>query len=406
MATKINCIEEFRKRIIKELEYPRINGSQEEGEPREPRIFSFPEDVDDEIAKNLVEDLNLEVSKFITGRFESFTNTLKSFHYNSKYRIESKLHGIHYLLYSSYLEKNVQSSINKIDSLYEEELHDILDNFERDIRHLFQSYRKSFSSLFSDMEDFVSKMRGYILVACLLERLRRFWRKDRFAYMRFNNVKIGGASIQSRFCEFVSKQIDFFKGNYSFFEILKLSEKFKPHICDDSFYYKYYKEKRKNELNSLIERICQTSEFRNRGNEISEFLNMFFGCLSEASSNELSLEEFKDICNQFIIERAIVEYELFRIAVWKGCPCLPKVCVYERRNGKNDEKISEIDLLILNDSSLFLIEITLRKNISDKEEKLSRVKELFEAQPDEISNFEVHILNSKDEFEGFIKNYL
>ncbi|MEN2974898.1 MAG: hypothetical protein ABDH32_04890 [Candidatus Caldarchaeales archaeon] len=222
--------------------------------------------------------------------------------------------------------------------------------------------------------------------------------------MRFNKINIGDDSIQSKFCEFTSRDIDFFKGDYSFFELLELHKEFQVDELDlKKIYYNYYKGERKGELENLVNKLCSRTNLKNKGKQVYHLLKNFFDSLQpNLLHHELSEDEFKDIYDQFLVENVIMEYELFRVLVNNGYPCIPKVCIF-KKDEKGDVKIGEVDVMVLDDDILHLVEITLRRDPSEKEEKLSRIKELLDNEPEGISDFKPCVISNRDKFEEFIR---
>ncbi|MDW7986997.1 MAG: hypothetical protein RMI88_07285 [Nitrososphaerota archaeon] len=118
----------------------------------------------------------------------------------------------------------------------------------------------------------------------------------------------------------------------------------------------------------------------------------------------MSEDEFRDLYNHFLVQNAITEYELFRALVYSGYPTVPKICIYERLENE-DVKIGEVDVAFLDGENLHLVEVTFRRDLSEKEERMFKIKKLLEDEPEGISGFESHIINNKKDFEDFINEF-
>lgn len=401
----MNWKEELKRRIGESLNSFHIFRSEDIQKLKEHRFLKFSSEEDDILAVKIIEEENSIIRNFIIEKnFSSFIGLKNKYieiedksHW-IKFILESELENISKRLYERYFDKLSQS---KFEDFYRRKVKEVSRNIKKSISDIMECYRKSYETMISSFDDFASKRCGYLSVAFSLERLNNFWRKDnRKTWMKFNEVKIGGSqSIQLKFCEYASKQVDFFNNDYSFLEILKSSK----YLDLDSeslreLYHHYHGDtnQRRDILRKVVNKICSENVFRNRGGQIYNFLQKFLDTLLRGSENPMHEEEFIDIYRQFIVERAIIEYEIFRVAVNNMHLCLPKVCVWSEQG-----VLGEIDLLVLKDDSLLLVEVTMRRDHVAKQERLLKIKELLEEEPEGISSFELFLLKYEDGIKKF-----
>ncbi|MEM0233152.1 MAG: hypothetical protein QXL22_03930 [Candidatus Nezhaarchaeales archaeon] len=351
----------------------------------------------------MINTLNLELINFIINKFSLFREKIDKFSKECDCIAGTVLAGLDEILLKSHFENGCDKSI--LSTRSDKLLSDFLKNLNEIAIEMYREYEKSYNNLIDDIENFSLKICGYLSIALSFEKLRNFWSEEnRNVYMRFDNVNIGDQKIQSKFCEFISKGIDFFNGDYSFFEILKLHEEFS---VDDEIlrelYIGCYEDEKEKALNTFLNNLCRKPNLKNKGREIYQFLKQFFNCLWKASENRPIKEyEFIDIYNKFIVKNAIMEYELFRVVVSNGYLCLPKVRIYVKEDN-GCIPLGEVDLLLLHNDTLHLVESTLRRDLCEKEEKLCRIIGYLK-ETGEIGEPRYHILDNKDKFEEFVKS--
>lgn len=405
MASRKKWSEELKERIEEILTNYRFYRSEVWDDLKSYKLFSYQEVEDDDVLKDLINTLNLEFVNFIINKFSLFREKIGIFSKQCDEIASIVLAGLDEILFNLHFGNRCNKSTSS--TMPDELLNNFLKKLNEIATEMHREYEKSYNNLIDDIENFSLKICGYLSIALSFEKLRNLWSKENGnVYMKFDDVNIGDQKIQSKFCEFISKGIDSFNGDYSFFKILKLHEEFR---VDDKIlkelYRGYYENKKEEVLNTFLNKLCKNPNLKNRGREIYQLLKQFFNCLWKASENRpIEEDEFIDIYNQFLVKNAIIEYELFRVVVSNGYLCLPKVCIYVKEDEDNVPKeLGEVDLLFLRNDTLHLVESTFRRDPHEKEEKLCRIIDYLK-ETGKIGEPRYHVLNNKDKFEEFVKS--
>ncbi|MCX8193672.1 MAG: hypothetical protein N3G77_07690 [Nitrososphaeria archaeon] len=409
MAPRINWEEDLREKLDEILERLKLyNLDDNRDELESLKLYSIPEGVDDRIIEDLILKLNLKIKTFIMDKFEPFHHKRREFNRYCEGTINYHLSGLNNLLHELHFKRGQNKEA--FSKIYEEGLNDLLQKIQKEATGIYNSYRESYDNLVNNIVALSSELRGYLSIANFFERMKGFWNKKfRRAWTKFNNIKIGDDSIQSIFCKLIPRYTDLFNRDYSSLEILEFHKYFEVedqylHEIYDNYYYRDEINGKRDWLDKFIGRVCSSDCFQNKGRAISTFLEKFLNCLRSILERKLSEDEFRDLYNHFLVQNAITEYELFRALVYSGYPTVPKICIYERLENE-DVKIGEVDVAFLDGENLHLVEVTFRRDLSEKEERMFKIKKLLEDEPEGISGFESHIINNRKDFEDFINEF-
>lgn len=123
-------------------------------------------------------------------------------------------------------------------------------------------------------------------------------------------------------------------------------------------------------------RIHNKEILKNLNNCIFPFL---FYPLNNMKS-DITYEDLENVIKIMLCNMGLLEVEIFRRIVNIGFPAVPRVSFYKETNSGRNEKVGEIDVLILNpekyyddENELLLLEITTRQTLNDKVRKVRNI---------------------------------
>ena len=401
MAPKLNWSTELREIILKDVLKSYRKYAHDEKEDyglrklSEEDFLSLPESIknsDDEIAREIYEELKNQIIYLLKESFEKFEEIKSSFFKTGiSYHFKESLTSIDILfdklvlnvISENHFKKEYKSRYRKLRKL-------IMDDYNE----LFKSYYDGCYSLFNQLKKPSLNLAGYLSIYYAFRSiLRDLWERHKYDYfIRFNKHagKIGGKPIQLQFCNFILWSIDFFSNDYSYLDILENSDLLKLDKNDEFVFYEIreYIKTTKDQLSDdvishMIARIRDKHDkedfFREKVSLLASFLKQFISTMRKmhfTQPDDISVDELKELYNLLVVQNGIPEYEVFRIAANSGHACLPKVSVII--NEEDDYKEKEIDLIIIKDNKLDLVEVTFRKNTEECQEKLSSIANKLE----------------------------
>jgi len=424
MAPRLNWSTELRKIILEDALSCYCRHARDEEENGLQKLskedfLPLPDsikDSDDEIAKEIHEDLKNQILHLFREAFMKFEETKSKFF---KMRVSEHFSGGLNSI-DTLFNKLVLNNISEND--FKEEYKCRIKRLRRpiieDYDELFKSYYDGCYFLFNQFKSPSLNLAGYLSIYYAFKSiLSNLWEEHKHKYfIRFNkhSEKIRGKPIQLWFCNFILKGIDFFSSDYSYFDIF---EHFKSslELDRDSYFFKISDyitkgggEKLLKEIVShIVNRICgKEAFFRGRGDLLSSFFMQFINMLKRLYSNtleesmDISINELEKLYNFLMLQNGVLEYEVFRIAANSGYACLPKISIIIDEEGRREEK--EIDLLIVEDDRLSLVETTFRRDVEKCQEKLNIIIDRLEESVSGL-DFEKYIITN-DNFKDFVNS--
>jgi hypothetical protein len=423
MAPRLNWSTELREIILKDvLESYRKYAHDEKEENglqklnKEDFLF-LPEsirDSDDEIAKEIYEELKNQIIHLFREAFEKFEKTKSKFF---KMRVGDHVNdGFHKIdrLFNKLILNQI--SENDFKEEYKNRCEKLKKSIIKDYEELFKSYYNGCRFLLNWFKSPSLNLAGYLSIYYAFRSiLGGLWEgREHNYFIRFNKYagKIGGKPIQLQFCNFILNNIDFFSTDYSHLDILENSDLLKLDKDDESIFYEireYIRTSKEQLLDDVIFRMIarirdkhdKEDFFREKGSLLNSFLKQFISTIRKTyptQPGDISVDGLKELYNLLVVQNGIPEYEIFRIVANSGHACLPKISVII--NGEDGYKEKEIDLVIIEDSKLRLVEVTFRKNTEECQEKLNSIANKL---GESLSGYQIetHII-TKDNFRNYV----
>ncbi|MEM3661062.1 MAG: hypothetical protein QXU11_11850 [Thermoproteota archaeon] len=142
-------------------------------------------------------------------------------------------------------------------------------------------------------------------------------------------------------------------------ELIQLLQPIHRFTLRDNLLVEFVEKWRKNpeESYSVLTRgLCQLDELKNRGDMIIEQLKRF---LPKILYNASDFQSVKSILSKMLVQREILELEIFRITVDAGLPSIPKIEICrptrnQERGITGFERIGECDVFIQLEENRFI----------------------------------------------------
>lgn len=320
MAPRLNWSTELRKIIFEDTltcYHRHARNKEEDGlqELHNEDFLPLPKsikDSDDEIAKEIHEELRNQILNLFEESFRMFEDTKsKFFKIGVDYQFSTGLNGIDTLFNKLVLN---EISENDFEEQYKNRYKRLEESILEDYRELFKSYRNGHYFLFNQFKNSSLDLAGYLSIYYAFKSiLSGLWEEQKHGcFIRFHEyaARIGGKPIQLWFCNFIFNGIDFFSSGYSYLDIFEHSKSLK--LDRDSFYEicEYIRTSREQLLYSIISRIvtkiCSREDFfKGKGGLLASFFKQFINILKRIYSipsgefMNVSVDELEDLYNFF-----------------------------------------------------------------------------------------------------------